>query len=111
MHFSSVMALHPATQTLHVDDTLNYTKLPVVGGVRFHPTLKAALQRRKGAAADFRSWAQDFAEACSDVQHLCAAHSLTLREKANTGASIGDRIRSALAAEQKTLLRHERKYG
>lgn len=111
VHFSSVMVLHAASRTLHVDDTLMYTQLPIVGGVRFHPTLKAALERRKGAATDFKCWADDLVEACCDVRHLCAAHSLTLRGGANSGASIAERVQSALDKESKTLRRHAQQFG
>src|SRR5688572_24636763 len=58
-HFSSVLALHRASGTLHVDDTLSFMDLPLVGGLKFHPTLRFALQKRPGAAAEFRAWAKE----------------------------------------------------
>ncbi|MCK6589457.1 MAG: hypothetical protein L6Q76_17965, partial [Polyangiaceae bacterium] len=65
VHFSSVLAIHRATQTLHVDDTLMYARLRgplrVLGPdiTRFHVALGGALRREPGAANAFRSWARE----------------------------------------------------
>ncbi|MCB9777713.1 MAG: hypothetical protein H6742_04045 [Alphaproteobacteria bacterium] len=74
LHFSSVLAFHPASGTLHVDDTLTWSSVPLFSGLIFHPTLKKVLQPRPGAVAEFRAWAQDLVARCADVQHLCTAH-------------------------------------
>ena len=118
VHFSSVLAYHRASGTLHVDDTLMYIRLPrllnLVGlrdRVSFHPTLAMALEKREGAAAEFRDWAAEFTEAWGDAENLCAAHSGTLLAATNRGASIRDRISKASGRCELILGRHERRYG
>ena len=118
VHFSSVLAYHRASGTIHVDDTLMYIQLPrlmsLVGlrdRVSFHPTLAMALEKREGAAAEFREWAEEFTEVWGDAENLCAAHSGTLLAGTNRGASIGERIRKASGRCELILRRHERRYG
>jgi len=57
VHFSSVLMLHRASGTLHVDDTFVYLRkgfplnlLPFTGRLGFHPTLAKALEPRVAAA-------------------------------------------------------------
>jgi hypothetical protein len=118
VHFSSVLVLHRASRTIHVDDTLMYLHLPfllrLVGlkeMTSFHPTLAKALERRPGAARDFRQWAEEIADRWKDAENLCAAHSAALLAKENTGAPIRDRILKALKNVDKTLRAHERAHG
>ncbi|MGB8332250.1 MAG: hypothetical protein WCE62_19150 [Polyangiales bacterium] len=118
IHFSSVMVLHRASKTIHVDDTLMYVRFPallhpfgVTDTLRFHPTLARALQRRAGAARDFRLWAEAVADRWGVAENLCAAHTAALTAKDNPGRSIHARLVSALAHVRKTLSAHERKYG
>ena len=118
VHFSSVLAYHRASGTIHADDTLMYIRLPrllnLVGlrdRVGFHPTLAMALEKREGAAAEFREWAAEFTEAWGDAENLCAAHSGTLLAEANRGASLHDRIRKAGERCELVLRKHERRYG
>jgi hypothetical protein len=118
VHFSSVMAYHRGSATIHVDDTLMYIRLPRLLGlvglrdrVSFHPTLAMALEKREGAAAEFREWATEFSEAWGDAENLCAAHSSTLLAETNRGASIGDRIDKAKGRCELILKKHERRYG
>jgi hypothetical protein len=111
LHFASVLAFHPASRTLHVDDTLTWTNLPWVGGLMFHPTLRSVLQRRAGAAAEFRAWALDLVERCEQVDHLCTAHTRALPPAADRGSGVADRIRGALARADKTIAAHEQRYG
>jgi hypothetical protein len=118
VHFSSVLALHKATQTIHVDDTLMYVRLPlpmrlmgVPDMLSFHPTLPLALQKRPGAAQDFRDWGEALIKRWNEAENLCAAHTATLADDANRGAPIPERIRKALAKVSSTLRAHERKYG
>lgn len=118
VHFSSVLVRHRATRTLHVDDTLMYLRMPallrlfgVKNRVSFHPTLAKALERRPGAANDFRTWARDLADRWGDTENLCTAHTATLTAAENTGAPIKDRVLKALAGVEKTLAAHERAHG
>jgi hypothetical protein len=103
VHFSSVLVLHRASQTIHVDDTLIYARLPVpmrILGYRdvvlFHPTLRQALEKREGAGQDFRDWAEELADRWRDAENLCAAHTAALTAERNRGSSIHDRILMAL---------------
>jgi hypothetical protein len=118
VHFASVLAYHRASGTIHVDDTLMYIRLPrllnLVGlrdRVGFHPTLAMALEKREGAAAEFREWAAEFTEAWGDAENLCAAHSGTLLAEKNQGSPICDRIRKAGGRCELLLRTHERRYG
>jgi hypothetical protein len=118
IHFSSVLVLHRATQTIHVDDTLMYVRLPKIAKrlgradvFSFHPTLSQALERRAGAADDFERWASSLAVEWGAAKNLCAAHSAALTADKNPGATIEERIVQALAKVRPTLGRHRRKYG
>ncbi|MEZ4320292.1 MAG: hypothetical protein R3F61_22625 [Myxococcota bacterium] len=108
LHFASVLAFHPSTRTLHVDDTLMYTRLPFMGGVRFHPTLGSVLQKRPGAVAEFRQWAAELVDRCSLVDHLCTAHTRALLDSED---SIAAQVQKALDAVRSTLDAHEKKHG
>jgi hypothetical protein len=110
VHFSSVLVLHRASRTIHVDDTLMYVRLPLparVLGFRdvllFHPTLRQALEKRKGAGQDFREWAEELAAGWRDAENLCAAHTTALTAAQNRGASVHDRILAALEKVAGTL--------
>lgn len=118
IHFSSVLAFHRASKTIHVDDTFIYLRLPKLVRIfgpadlmMFHPTLTKALERRAGASADFRQWAEGLAEGWRSAQNLCAAHTGALTAERNQGASIHARILQALAKVGRTLKAHEQKYG
>ncbi len=116
LHFSSVLAFHRASGSLHVDDTLVYARLPgplrrLGSGDRlgFHPTLGQVLEKRAGAAADFRSWAQELIRDWADARQLCAAHTHAL---INAGdPPLMQRVTRALARVERVLARHERRYG
>ena len=111
LHFSSVLAFHPASRTLHVDDTLTWSTLPLVKGLVFHPTLKSVLERRPGAVADFRQWALELADRCEDVEHLVTAHMRALPPASSAGTPLSDRVRTALKKVEKVLSAHERRHG
>ena len=117
LHFSSVLAYHGASRTIHSDDTLMYLRLPGLLGIlkkpeiSFHMTLPKTLERRPGAVKDFREWAEGLAAQWSDAENLCAAHSATLLGSENRSEAISERILSALQDVEKTLQAHERKYG
>jgi len=118
LHFSSVLAYHPASRTIHSDDTFMYAELPLLmrwmslhNTVSFHPTLAKVLERRAGAVKDFRNWAQDLIERWRDTENLCAAHTTALLSADNTGESIHARLLAALKKVESVLLAHENKYG
>lgn len=118
VHFSSVLAYHRASRTIHVDDTFMYVKLPKAATrfgrsdvVSLHPTLAFALQRRAGAATDFRRWGDELVGRWADAENLCAAHVAPLLGASNPGPSIQERILQALDRAERTVARHERKFG
>lgn len=117
VHFSSVLAFHPASRTIHVDDTLMYIRLPLLlrvlglpNALSFHPTLASVLEKRAGAVHDFRRWVNELADNWQNAKHLCAAHTATLLTK-DQQPSIRDRIIEALEKVEPKLEKHERKYG
>jgi hypothetical protein len=93
VHFSSVLVLHRAYS------------------MSFHPTLAKALEKRPGAARDFRDWAGALIERWRDAETLCAAHTATLTAGKNQGAPIHARLLKALGNVDGKLTAHERKYG
>jgi len=118
VHFSSVLVLHRSSKTIHSDDTVMYLRLPspmrLLGlgdSVSFHPTLAKALEKRAGAADDFRAWASELIERWQDAENLCAAHTAALLARDNHGDSIHTRLVKALDKISKTLKSHENKYG
>lgn len=117
LHFSSVLAYHRASKTIHSDDTLMYLKFPGIVGVikkpevSFHMTLSKTLEKRAGAAKDFRLWATQIAEQWEDAENLCAAHSATLLASKIKYVSVANKIRGALQKVERTLQAHEKKFG
>ncbi len=118
IHFSSVLVLHRASKTIHVDDTFMYVRFPKMmrllrlkDSLSFHPTLANALEKRAGAAQDFRDWAAELAERWRNAENLCAAHTATLTSRENSGASVHTRVVRALANVERTLAAHQRKHG
>ncbi len=110
VHFSSVIAIHKESGTMHVDDTLSWLDLPLVGGLSFHPTLKQALEDEQGAALAFRTWAQKLATRCADVQHLCTAHGAALPPSKTAGRKLSRDVLHALSRVESTLIAHEQKF-
>lgn len=117
LHFSSVLAYHRESKTLHVDDTLVYAPIPGPLGrllppvLAFHPTLALTLEKRAGAAGEFRQWAQQLSQRWEDAANLCAAHSASLLADDNRGEPVAARIAKALKQVDWILRRHERKHG
>jgi hypothetical protein len=115
LHFASVLVFHRASHALHVDDTLNFVRLPSIfralkeDMLAFHPSLARVLERRAGAVADFRVWARDLIKRLAEVDHLCAAHTHVLRD-AERGA-IAARVENALQSIESKLASHERRHG
>ena len=118
IHFSSVLALHRGSKTMHVDDTYMYLTPPIFknwielpAAMRFHPTLGRALEKRAGAAQEFREWAQNLAEDWRNVENLCAAHTAPLTKDRNKGESIHTRMVAAFNNVKRVLAAHEKRYG
>jgi hypothetical protein len=117
VHFSSVLAYHAASRTIHVDDTLLYIRLPLLmrffgmtDALSFHPTLAKALEKRAGASSDFTRWAGKLAEQWHDAENLCAAHTAALLAQGRK-TSIHKRILKALEKASSTLKAHQDKFG
>jgi hypothetical protein len=118
VHFSSVLVWHRASKTIHSDDTLMYIRLPGLmrlfglgDSVSYHPTLSKALEKRAGAAAEFREWAAGINTSWADAENLCAAHTGALLGRDNGGESIHARMVKALEKVESTLETHEKKWG
>lgn len=107
LHFSSVLVTHLGSRTMHVDDTLTYVSVPIVGGLRFHPTLADVLQKRAGAAQEFREWAMELVSRLKDVEHLATAHMKSLGPQKN----LASQVQKALNDVEKTLSAHEHQFG
>lgn len=109
VHFSSVLALHKSSGALHVDDTLMWVPLPVIGGVSFHPSFKQALEPRAGAADEFRQWMRSLSTLSADARYLCTAHASLPPRSDET--PVVEHVRRACAKAQEVLKAHEAKYG
>ncbi|EGK14787.1 hypothetical protein [Psychrobacter sanguinis] len=79
VHASSLLAYHPASKTLHVDDTFVTPPAKILQAVMpelgIHPTTKKALTDQPTAGRDYCDWAENLAEKWQDIRHVCAAHS------------------------------------
>ena len=79
IHAGSLLALHPASKSLHVDDTFMSppTKLleAVLPELLLHPTTKKALQNETNAGKEYCDWASNLAHEWREVRNFCAAHS------------------------------------
>ncbi|MFW6066930.1 MAG: hypothetical protein ACOC97_01225 [Myxococcota bacterium] len=117
LHFASVLAFHPASRTLHVDDTLTYVRLPKLlrpfkrDLMMLHPALAKVLEPRSGAVSEFRDWTRELVERCRGVDNLCAAHSACLLARDDSGPPIAERVQAAVEKVAGTLAAHERKHG
>lgn len=117
LHFSSVLAFHPASRTLHVDDTLNYVRLPLPFSLfkkdllGLHPTLSRVLERRAGAVRDFRAWTRELAERVRTIDNVCAAHTATLVGRQAGGPSVSQRVEAAIRKVEPKLAAHEARFG
>lgn len=117
LHFSSVLAFHRASRTLHVDDTLCYTRLPKPLAalkpdvLMFHPSLAKVLQPRAGAAQEFRDWAAELVRRARDLDNLCTAHTHTWLGRDDHSASLASRIDDAVRGLDRRLRAHKRSHG
>jgi len=112
LHFASVLVFHPNSQTLHVDDTLNFARLPgpvkwfIPEITRFHPTLSKVLREEKGAVQSYRAWAEQLIERCRPIRNLCTAHTHHLLD-----VDVEREVRRAYDKTRSVLDRHEAKHG
>lgn len=115
VHFSSVLAYHRSSGIIHVDDTFVYldmgfplSLLPITGRLDFHPTLEKALEKRPGAANEFRNWATELGREWADARRIEAAHNGVLDIQ---GSSFPRLVNEALERVTPTLDKHRRQYG
>jgi hypothetical protein len=115
VHFSSVLALHKASGTIHVDDTFVYLEkgfplslLPFTGRLGFHPTLDKALEKRAGAAEEFRQWAIDLGAEWAHAKRIAAAHNAVRELDAK---KLSDLIGEALGRVKPVLDAHRARFG
>ncbi len=104
VHFSSVLVLHRASQTIHVDDTLMYSRLPLpmrMLGLSGHPAFSSHVVARHWKSARGRAGISGTGPRSSPnagaMPGICAP--LIRRcslQRSNRGASIHDRILTAL---------------
>ena len=114
LHFSSVLAFHRASKSLHVDDTLVAANLPrIFGGtmIRFHPTLAKVLERRAGATDDFRTWARELVTRAATIENVCAAHLAPVLGRDDPRRTIAEHIETALAKVEGKLAAHAQKHS
>jgi hypothetical protein len=115
VHFSSILALHRASGTIHVDDTLTYLEapfplslLPMTGRLDFHPTLAKALLPEPGAADAFEEWARDLAVDWHAARRVAAAHNAILPLGHE---ELPELVGAALGRAQRVLDKHRATYG
>ncbi|CAF5041552.1 unnamed protein product [Rotaria sp. Silwood1] len=82
-HFISVFVYHPASQTLHVDDTILYAEKPGFllklfgckdGAIAFHPSIKTSgLYPTRDAPYLFREWMRNVLYDWP-FENMCCAH-------------------------------------
>ena len=85
IHAGSLLAFHPASKSLHVDDTFMSppTKLleAVLPELLLHPTTKKALKNEPNAGKEYCDWASNLAHEWREVRNFCAAHSFLVKFK------------------------------
>lgn len=115
VHFSSVLAYHPASRTIHVDDTLSYLEapyplslLPMAGRLSFHPTLAKALKGHAGAATEFREWAIGLGIDWAGAVRVATAHNALV---ALESGGLPEAIGAALGRVAPVLEAHRRTWG
>lgn len=80
VHAGSLLAYHPASKSLHVDDTF---AAPPQGGLMekllpellISPATRRALKPEANAAETYCNWVTHIAQQWHDTQNFCAAHS------------------------------------
>jgi hypothetical protein len=114
VHFASVLAFHPGSGTIHVDDTLSAIRLPgplgrlpQSGRIDFHPTLRLALRREAGAADAFRDWVFELGADWHAARRLAAAHNIVVELRQDFPEQLG----AALGRVTRLLDKHRSRWG
>ena len=85
IHAGSLLAYHPASKSLHVDDTFMSPPTKLLGKllpeIMLHPTTKKALEDNSNAGKEYCDWASNLAHDWREVRNFCAAHSYLVRFK------------------------------
>lgn len=85
IHAGSLLAYHPASKSLHVDDTFMSPPHKVLEAILpeliLHPTTKKALENKPNAGQEYCDWASHLAHEWRDVRNFCAAHSYLIKFK------------------------------
>jgi hypothetical protein len=112
LHFASVLAYHKSSRALHVDDTLTQAPpFPHFGGLSLHPSLGPALQKRRGAAPEFREWTEELMLLIEKTNYLCTAHLRKLPGNDGHADDLVDQVRDAIKKMDDTVRRHLERYG
>ena len=122
IHFSSVLAFHPESKTVHVNDTFNIVELPETLDaltkplnaktlIQFHPTLPFALEKRCNASDEFLDWVERVCEPWFEhALNLCAAHSGVFIDDGGSGL-MGKKVARAKLLVRPVLALHRLRYG
>lgn len=85
VHAGSLLVYHPASKSLHVDDTFISPPTKILEAILpeliLHPTTKKALKDKPNAGRQYCDWATNLAHEWRDVRHFCAAHSYLVEFK------------------------------
>ncbi len=89
----------------------NWWPLPGISRLSFHPTLARVLERRPGAAAEFRAWGTQLVERCKGVDNICTAHARRPPDSAQGAGRIAVGVKEALTRVERVLGAHQARYG
>lgn len=83
IHAGSLLAYHPASRSLHVDDTFMSPPAKLLEAVLpellLHPTTKQALKDEPDSGKQYCDWATELAHKWRDTHNFCAAHSSLIK--------------------------------
>lgn len=79
VHASSLLAYHPASKSIYVDDTFEIPPSKLFNAVQprlgLHPTTKQALLDETTASRQYCDWVMTLAHKWRDTRYFCGAHS------------------------------------
>lgn len=109
VHASSLLAYHPASQSIYVDDTFEIPPSKRFNAVQpnlgLHPTTKKALKDDANAGTEYCDWAIELAHEWRSGRHFCGAHSgLVVFEEGKFEAALLSVIDSARNELEATAL-------